>query len=126
MNKILLTILILLPLTVTAVPVTIEREVLGFTWNHAGPVTGFKVYCNNSLSATIPDPLARQVDMGAVSLLPDSIQDCQLAAYITDPLAGDIEAISPTVLSFFTVGGLPKISLNVEAPAAPSNFGLVY
>jgi len=121
-----LLLLVLLPFTVTAVPVTIERTVTGFAWDHVGPVDGFKVTCNGVVVADVFDPLARSVSISGMTLTPDSPQACTLSAYIVYSNVGEIRSEETEPLAFFTVGSVPKVNLTVEAPDAPSNFGLTY
>jgi len=125
MKKLLLTLLVLLPLTVTAVPVTIERTVVGFNWDTLVNGDGVVIRCNEIVVGETIDPTDTELLVGELSLTANDTQSCTLTAYIDYSNVGRIESAETAPLTFFTVGGVAKVSITVEAPDAPSNFNII-
>jgi len=129
MKKLLLTILILLPLTVTALP-TQPKTMLVWTpptLNTDGTaltdLAGFIMYCGSSSGSytiTYDMPVPTQDSETFVNMgLPDGINYCTVTSYDT---TGNESGYSNEV-NFTLLGGLTVL---VGVPAAPSNFKVTY
>ena len=115
MLKRLLVILLLLPLTVTAVPTSVPVNKLQF--DHDGLLTSsYNIYCNGNLVLNIPGNTTR-----VFPIIDAATTNGNYICYVTAvATTGGYESVKSDNLSFFIQGGQPMIT--VEVPAAPSNF----
>lgn len=118
MLKRLFAILLLLPLTVIAVPTDIA--VNKFAFDHDGLLTAsYNVYCNGKLKLNIPGSTVRIIPITNVITV-DGNHTCSIVAVSTK---GGYESVRSERITFFILEGQPM--MNVEVPAAPSNFRVI-
>lgn len=111
--KLLILLAVLIPLTVTAIP--INKEVTTFYWEHDGVNTNsYQVECNGAIVLDIPGNTAREAKI-ADTLAGEGDQTCRVFAVFNEANKAGSESVA-----FFIQSG--KSYQSVGNLAAPSGF----